>query len=932
MAPPTLMPSGYVPTPVGHLAGGTSLSASAGAGAGQPVGDAQRIMQMIKAFQYKGHLLSTLDPLGMMGPRDATVAADLKLERYGFTPADLKKEFNLAFMSGIEGFFGEGRPTVTLEHIYRRLTETYTSNIGWEYMHIPSVEECNWIRDKIETQERHKYSKAEKVAILKRLAWSEHFERFLATKYATAKRFGLEGGETACDSLVGVIEKLADLGCKNVNLGMPHRGRLNVLGTVIQKPLEVIYSEFAGNPEMFVPTNAGDGTKLGTGDVKYHMGASGDRVTPAGNTIHCSLSPNPSHLETVNPIVMGKTKAKQFYTDDDKADFSASILMHGDAAFAGQGIVSECLSFARLPNYSVGGTIHLVVNNQVGFTTDASRARSGVYCTDVAKGGDVPVFHVNGDDPEAVHFVSTLAAEYRMRFKKDVVIDLVCYRKNGHNEIDEPSFTQPLMYKRVAQMKNVWQLYSEKLIAEGSLAQAEVDAISKEVMDTMTAKFEESKSLRNKPKDWLLGEWSDMKTFSELSSKQATAVEMQTLKKIGKTICTYPADFNIHKRLKGVMDKKKESVESGEGIDWATAEALAFGSLLLEGNHVRLSGQDVERGTFSHRHAAMHDQVTNVKFEPLNHLSASQAKFTVSCSNLSEYGVLGFELGYAMGNPHALVLWEAQFGDFSNGAQIILDNYLSSMEHKWLRQCGLTLLLPHGFEGQGPEHSSCRMERYLQMTCDDERVMSAKDSAKSLQIQQSNWQVVNCSTPANYFHVLRRQLCREFRKPLVIATPKSLLRHPLAKSSMAEMAEGSKFHKIIAEQDAAVVANGDKVKKLIFCSGKVFYDLLEKRMKGGQTDVAIARVEQIAPFPHWHAKNEAARFPNAEIVWCQEEPMNMGAWSYVCPRLETALRADRGENFRPKYVGRIPSASPATGSPYVHQQEQDALVAEALAV
>lgn len=941
-APPTLMPAGYVPSSAPasspFLSSSSSSSATTASSSSDPasftasqervVMDNMRVLQLIRAFQVRGHFLANLDPLGLMAPR--MHHKELELSHYGFSDEDLSRTFNLGFMPGFQGFVEKGRPTVTLKQIYQRLKETYCGNIGYEYMHIPSVEKCNWIRNKIETYEQRVFSKEEQLTVLDRLTWSDHFERFLAMKYSTAKRFGLEGGETACAALVAMTRKASDLGVESVVMGMPHRGRLNVLGTVIRKPLEIIYAEFAGNPNMFVPKEDDSNYCLGTGDVKYHLGASNTRTLKNGKQLKLSLAPNPSHLEAVNPVVMGKTRAKQFYSNDADRSKNMSILMHGDAAFAGQGIVYECMSFSDLPDYSVGGTIHLVVNNQVGFTTDADRARSGPYCTDVAKSNGVPIFHVNGDDPEAVQHVAELAAEWRQTFKKDCVIDLVCYRKHGHNEIDEPSFTQPLMYQKVGTMKSVLELYQQKLIAQGRFTKEEVEALSKKVFDEMAAKFEVAKGFKNKPKDWLEGDWEGIKSMNTFSPVQSTGVEKKTLKKVGDAICRYPSTLNIHKRLKTVYDKKAETVGAGDGIDWATAEALAFGSLLLEGKHVRLSGQDVERGTFSHRHAVIHDQKTNETYAPLKNISPKQATFSVSNSNLSEFGVLGFELGYSLERPDALVLWEAQFGDFANGAQVILDNFVSSMEHKWLRQSGLTILLPHGYEGQGPEHSSARMERFLQMVCDDPNHIP--DESKSLQIQHSNWQIVNCSTPANYFHVLRRQLCREFRKPLVVFNPKSLLRHPNAKSSMSEMETDTFFRKVIPDDGSEIHADASKIKKVLFCSGKVYYELAARRSELKLKNIAIARVEQIAPFPFDLVSKEVARFPNAEVLWLQEEPMNMGAWTYVCPRIETAARKHRGPNFRPKYVGRIPAASPATGSPYVHEKEQAEFINAALHV
>lgn len=886
-----------------------------------------RVTQMIRAYQVRGHLLANLDPLGLVrhGVDHKLISPDaLDLRTFGLSESDLELSFDVQ-APNILGFQEHGRGQQKLNKLVDRLNQTYKGTIGIEYMHISDTEQCNFLRQRLETPEPFSFTPSEKLRILDRLTWADHFEHFLAFKYPTAKRFGLEGAEALIPGMKELVDTAADLGVSDIVMGMPHRGRLNLLTTVIKKPLEQIFCEFSGG---------GDTSEWeGSGDVKYHLGMSHDREVYGGKTIHLTLVANPSHLEAVNPVVTGKCRAKQFFNGDKDRSKTMAVLLHGDAAFAGQGIVYETMGFTALPDYTVGGTIHIVVNNQIGFTTDPMESRSSAYCTDIAKAFGAPIFHVNGDDIEAVVRVCKIAAEWRQKFHKDVVIDIVCYRKYGHNEIDEPKFTQPLMYDTISKKSSPLKVYSQKLLNEGTVSSKDASDISQRINSNLNNSFEKAKDYCYKPSDWLSSKWTGLKSSHHHSHIRDTGVPEETLRQIGQKLVSLPEDFTIHNRLKMIMNNKEKMVTSGQDIDWGTAEALAFGSLLLEGTHVRLSGQDVERGTFSHRHAVLHDQVSKEKniHIPLANLDPKQAIFTVSNSSLSEFGVLGFELGYTLESPHQLVCWEAQFGDFVNGAQIIIDQFISSGEAKWMRQSGLVMLLPHGYEGQGPEHSSCRIERFLQSSNEDEDVFPDMRQSVRSQIQKSNWQIVNCSTPANYFHVLRRQTHRDFRKPLVIATPKSLLRHKMATSSYADMAEGTRFMRVIGEDCEKWGINPSEVKKLVFCTGKVYYDLLQHRISNDIKNVALVRIEQLSPFPFDKVLEEANRFPNAEIAWCQEEPKNMGAWFYTKPRIQTALRK-LNKDTSVSYSGRVPSASPATGYGKMHKIEQDSLVEDAFKV
>lgn len=913
----------------------------------QTIQESMRLFLLVRMYQVVGHFAADLDPLGLdkHPPRP-----ELDPFTYGFTEADLDREFYLGTWQ-MGGFMSEQRPVRTLRELLTRLQETYCGKIGYEYMHIPDRDRCNWIRDKIETIDPPKYSPKEKYHILDRLAWSDMFETFLANKYTAAKRFGLEGCETLIPGMKALIDRSAEMGVETVVIGMPHRGRLNVLANVVRKPMGQIFSEFSGKK----PKHSDD-EYYGSGDVKYHLGTSYNRPTATGKMVHLSLVANPSHLEAVDPVVLGKVRAKQYYADDHERARSLPILLHGDGSFSGQGVVYESLDMSGLPDYTVGGCIHIVVNNQVAFTTDPKESRSSPYCTDVAKALNAPIFHVNADDVESVIRVCQLASEWRQLWKTDVVLDLVCYRKHGHNETDEPMFTQPLMYKKIRQHKPAHQQYVEKLTAEGVVTQDQVRALHDKIQNVLSSEYEKSKDHKQNPKDWLASHWQGFMSPAQMSRIRNTGVKHELLMSVGEAITQLPATFTPHRQIKKVYEQRRKMIETGEGIDWAFAEALAFASLVSEGTHVRLSGQDVERGTFSHRHAVLHDQETGDKYVPLAHVYPGQKpqQFTVSNSSLSEYGVLGFELGYSMENPNSLVLWEAQFGDFANTAQVIFDQFLSSGESKWLRQTGLVCLLPHGYEGQGPEHSSARLERFLQMSDENPYKMPQGDTSQwftgghlGTQVQSTNWQVVNCTTPANYFHVLRRQIHRQFRKPLIVFSPKSLLRHPKAKSALWEFDDvpddagivGVRFKRLIMD-DTGIMPKSrapnppveEDCKRVVYCTGKVFYDLHQQREEQGkQGEVALVRIEQLAPFPFDLVCRELRRYPNADVLWCQEEPMNMGAYFHVQPRLDTCLRAEgRKTDGRIKFSGRPASASTATGFGEVHAQEQAKLVHDAL--
>ncbi len=770
-------------------------------------------------------------------------------------------------------------------------------------MHILDPAEKSWIQEELENRSL-RFSRDEKKKILDDLVRAASFERFLQVKYPSAKRFGAEGGESMMPPLESMIATSARNGVREVVIGMAHRGRLNVLANVMRKPARALFKEFQGKSPYAEEVQ-------GSGDVKYHLGTSSDRDFN-GTVVHLSLSANPSHLEAVNPIVVGKVRAKQTRRGDTARSEVLGLLIHGDAAFSGQGLVAETLLLSDLEGYTTGGTIHFIINNQIGFTTSPVHSRSSAYCSDMAKMIGAPVFHVNGDDPEAVVFVSKTAAEFRARFKQDVVIDMVCYRRYGHNEMDEPGFTQPLMYEAIRNRKPIHELYADKLIQEGLITSDEFQRMVKDYQEKMQLEFEQADPYIEAKADWLEGAWSGIEGGKiPASSEPETGVPAEILKEIGTALSTVPDSFTLHSKLSRLLEEKAKMFETGQGFDWGTAEALAVGSLLLEGSPVRLSGQDSGRGTFSHRHARLIDQKTGERYTPLNNIRVVQEQYEVVDSPLSEAAVLGFDHGYSLADPHALVLWEAQFGDFANGAQVIIDQFISSGEVKWYRLSGLVMLLPHGLEGQGPEHSSARLERYLQLCAED------------------NIQVANCTTPANYFHVLRRQLHRKTRKPLIIMTPKSLLRHKLATSQLQDMGPGTSFMPVIPEI-ASNLAPSDEIRRVVLCSGKVYYDLLQEREKLGISDVALLRLEQLYPFPAETLSKALGAYPKAMVIWCQEEPMNMGAWTFVDRRLEEVLQGLDVLADRPQYVGRKEAASPATGYLEKHIKQQQDLVQRAL--
>jgi 2-oxoglutarate dehydrogenase E1 component len=855
-----------------------------------------RALMLIRSYRVRGHLEARLDPLGLQIPKPH---AELDPRSYGFTDNDLDKPI---FIDNVLG-----RETATLREILTILRETYCGSIGVEFMHIQDPDQKSWIQRRVEGAPwRSAFDGEAKRTILRQLTEAEGFEVFCQKRYVTTKRFGLEGGEVTIPALHAVIETVAAQGVVEFAIGMPHRGRLNTLVNIVQKPFTAVFSEFGG--ESFKPDDV-----QGSGDVKYHLGTSTD-VEIAGHQVHISLQPNPSHLEAVNPVVVGKVRARQDTAGDTQRRSSVmAILMHGDAAFAGQGLVYETLAMSQLIGYRTGGTIHLVVNNQIGFTTVPAHAYSGLYCTDVAKSIQAPILHVNGDDPEAVMFCARMAAEFRMRFAADIVLDIVCYRRHGHNETDEPAFTQPVMYRAIASKKTTRTLYAERLAAEAVVPAAEAQAMWDEFQAAMEAANEAAQAYKPNKADWLEGHWSGFHPPEPEFERQeeTTAVPAATLRQIGTALSRVPAGFEVHPRIARQLEAKQAMLEQGGGIDWATGEALAFGSLLLEGSRVRLSGEDCQRGTFSQRHAVLIDQTSQHEYIPLNNIAPEQAKIEIYNSLLSEAGVLGFEYGYSLAEPRTLVLWEAQFGDFANGAQAIIDQFIASGETKWLRMSGVVLLLPHGFEGQGPEHSSARIERYLQLCA------------------ERNMWVCNPTTPASYFHALRRQLHRNFRKPAVIFTPKSLLRHKLAVSSLADLSE-SHYQFVIPEIDD--IAPPEQVRRVVVCSGKVYYDLLTERRAHQENDVAIIRLEQLYPFPENTLGRVLAPYHNADVVWCQEEPENMGAWSFVDRRLEKVLGRLDNRVMRPQYFGREAAASPATGQARVHAREQATLVAAALGI
>ncbi|SPP91560.1 MULTISPECIES: 2-oxoglutarate dehydrogenase E1 component [Bradyrhizobium] len=870
----------------------------------QATRDSVRALMLIRSYRMRGHFHAKLDPLGIEAQRNRE---ELDPRTYGFSEADYDRKIFLDHVLGLE--YG------TLRDIVAICERTYCQTLGVEFMHISNAAQKAWIQERIEGPDKEiSFTREGRRAILMKLVEAEGFEKFCDTKFTGTKRFGLDGGESLIPALEQIIKRGGNLGVKEIVLGMPHRGRLNVLTQVMGKSHRALFHEFKGgsaNPE----------DVEGSGDVKYHLGASSDREFD-GNRIHLSLTANPSHLEIVDPVVLGKVRAKQDQ-HGDPPDMRISVmplLMHGDAAFAGQGVVAECFGLSDLKGYRTGGSVHFIVNNQIGFTTYPRYSRSSPYPSDVAKMIDAPIFHVNGDDPEAVVFAAKVATEFRQKFHKPVVIDMWCYRRYGHNEGDEPAFTQPVMYKRIAAHPSTLSLYAKRLIAEGVVTEGEVDKLKADWRARLDAEFEAGTSYKPNKADWLDGKWAGFKIADqeEDARRGVTGVDIATLKDIGRKITKVPDGFRVHRTIQRFLDNRSKAIDTGTGIDWATGEALAFCSLLNEKHHVRLSGQDSERGTFSQRHSVLIDQEDESRYTPFNHLGGEQGHYEVINSLLSEEAVLGFEYGYSLAEPNTLTLWEAQFGDFANGAQVVFDQFISSGERKWLRMSGLVCLLPHGYEGQGPEHSSARLERYLQMCAED------------------NMQVVYPTTPANYFHVLRRQLHREIRKPLIMMTPKSLLRHKRAVSRLEELAKGTTFHRILYDDaqmlpnEAIKLVQDEKIRRIVLCSGKVYYDLYEERERRGIDDIYLMRVEQLYPVPLKALVAELSRFKKAEVVWCQEEPRNMGAWHFIEPYLEWVLNQVNGASRRPRYVGRAASAATATGLMSKHQAQLKAFLDEAL--
>jgi len=863
--------------------------------------DSIRALMLIRAYRIRGHLVADLDPLGM---REETPHPELDPRSYGFSDADLDRPIFIDNVLGLQ--------IASIRQILDIVKRTYCGTFALQYMHISDPEQAGWLKERIEGLGKEiQFTREGRKAILNKMVEAEGFEKFLHVKYMGTKRFGLDGGESLVPAMEQVIKRGGSLGVQDIVIGMPHRGRLSVLANVLGKPHRAIFNEFQGGS--FKPEDVD-----GSGDVKYHLGASSDREFD-GNKVHLSLTANPSHLEAVNPVVLGKVRAKQDQLNDTERRKVLPILLHGDAAFAGQGIVAECFALSGLRGHRTGGTMHIVVNNQIGFTTAPHFSRSSPYPTDNALVVEAPIFHVNGDDPEAVVHAAKVATEFRQKFHKDVVIDIICYRRFGHNEGDEPMFTNPIMYKKIKTHKTTLSLYTERLVKDGLIPEGEIEDMKAAFQAHLNEEFEAGKEFRPNKADWLDGRWSHLDRNKEEYVRGETAISPKTLTDVGAALTRAPDGFPLHKTIERLLDTRANMFGTGKGFDWATGEALAFGSLLTEGYPVRLAGQDSTRGTFSQRHSGLVNQETEERYYPLNHIRNGQAQYEVIDSALSEYAVLGFEYGYSLSEPNALTMWEAQFGDFANGAQIMFDQFISSGEAKWLRMSGLVCLLPHGFEGQGPEHSSARLERFLQMCGSD------------------NWIVANCTTPANYFHILRRQIHRSFRKPLVLMTPKSLLRHKMAVSSAEDFTTGSSFHRVLWDDaqrgnSETQLVPDDQMKRVVLCSGKVYYDLLEERDARGLDDVYIMRVEQFYPFPALAMTKELERFKQAHIVWCQEEPKNQGAWNFIEPNIEWVLTRLQARHTRPSYAGRPASASPATGLSSQHKAQQAALVNDALTI
>ena len=849
--------------------------------------DSIRALRLIRAYRVNGHLIANLDPLNL---HEKNYHPELDYKSYGFTDNDLDREIFVDGSLGLE--------TATLAEIIKILNKTYSSSIGVEFLHIQSVEQKQWVQERIEeVHNKTNFTTQGKKAIYQRLVESELFEQYLDKKFLGTKRYGVEGGESMIPGIEQIVKQSCLADVQDIYFGTAHRGRLTLLATVLGMPYRGILSKFQGS--LNDPNEV-----LGSGDVKYHLGVSSDREFD-GKKIHLSLTPNPSHLEAVDPVVAGKVRARQTLLEDKMTNKVFGLLIHGDAAMAGQGIVAETFAMSQLRGFRTGGTIHFVINNQIGFTTTPHYGRSAPYCTEIAKMVQAPIFHVNGDDPEAVVHVCRLAAEYRNLFKEDVVVDMFCYRRSGHNEADEPMFTQPLMYKKIKKHATTLNIYKDQLIREEVLTEDEAKLRISDFKKFLDSEFELSKSYKPNKADWLDGTWTGFKTASFDARRGKTSSNEEDIKLIAKEIHSIPENFTPHKRIKKIYNDRYQSIVNEQNIDWATAEALAFASLLADGYGVRLSGQDVGRGTFSHRHAVLYDQKNEERFVPLRHFREKQGLFEIVDSFLSEFGVLGFEYGYSQADPKTLVIWEAQFGDFSNGAQTIIDQFITTGERKWLRMSGLTLLLPHGHEGQGPEHTSSRLERFLQMCAED------------------NIQVANPTSPANYFHILRRQMLRDFRKPLILMTPKSTLRHKNNTSSLDQFVNGSTFHRVLSDPIAKEFKN--KIDRIILCSGKIYFELQDRINELDIKNIHIVRIEQLYPFPYETLEEELQEFKNCEIIWCQEEPKNMGAWQFVEQRIQRAL-IKIGIEKKLYFIGRRAAASPATGAFDRHLQNQKNII------
>ncbi|RKK14243.1 2-oxoglutarate dehydrogenase [Fusarium oxysporum f. sp. cepae] len=888
-----------------------------------------KVQHLVRAYQSRGHYHAKTDPLGErvnalhVGPNQSGLARAVELEPsyYDFTEKDMDRHFNLG--PGIlPRYATEGRKSMNLRDIIAACEQRYCGSYGVEYLHIPDRAKCDWLRDRLEIPNPAKFSREEKRRILDGLIWGTSFERFLAAKFPNEKRFGLDGSEGLVPGVMSMIDHSADVhGVQDITIGSCHRGRLTMLGTVYGKAPEAIFAEFAGRVRSDMLRNM-------AGDVKYHLGHQGQRVSPDGHTVDISVLANPSHLEAVDPVATGRAFATQRLNNDPKKKRNMCVTLHGDAAIAGQGVVYETLGLSRLPAYDVGGTIRLVVNNQVGFTADVHCSRSTPYASDIAKVVDAPIFHVNADDVESVVFLCKLAADWRATFHSDCVVDIICYRKFGHNEFDQPSFTQPLMYQKVAAQTPSLDKYVQKLVSEGSFTVEEIDCLRKSVWNRLNEMYDSSKGFVSS-REAFTAPWQSLKSPESLKNEVlppvTTAIDEAIVEQVAAKALSVPSGFQLHSNLERILTGRKKALDNGT-VDWSTAEALAFGTLCLEKHPVRLTGQDVQRGTFSQRHAVLHDQETGESWAPLNNLAVEQAPFEVENSPLSEFGALGFEYGVTLADPHSLVMWEAQFGDFANNTQVIIDNFIASGETKWLDRSGLVLSLPHGYDGQGAEHSSARIERFLMLCSEEGRIYPSEPERAH---QDANMGLVYMTTPANYFHVLRRQMRREYRKPLVIFFSKSLLRHPLTRSDIADFTGSSTFQPVITDPEhGQAIEDPESIQRVIICSGQVYAAIQKHREAVGIKDVAITRIEELHPFPWAEVKSNLNQYKNAKtIVWAQEEHYNGGAWHYIRDRLDAVLNeTEHLARRRVLFAGRGTSASPATGLKHVHYAEEKALL------